>query len=172
MEDEGLPTYLCLLSVTQYLLFGSLRILKRHPLQHNGSYLLHQAISTQPTVVLSQDSSKFHVPASRPSAYWLSCIALWAIQDHDTHCLCDSHSIPIIFPQLFYLVSFQSKVICPLMKGVASFWKSLSCFSISHLRHRFCLVSSSSLFLIPFHSGMSGTHMGHSGDQGLLLIFV
>ena len=58
------------------------------------------------------------------------------------------------------------------MKGVASFWKSLSCFSISHLRHRFCLVSSSSLFLIPFHSGMSGTHMGHSGDQGLLLIFV
>ena len=24
-------------------------------------------------------------------------------------------------------------------------------------------------FLIPFHSGMSGTHMGHSGEQGLLL---
>ena len=45
-EDEGLPAYLCLLSVTQYLLFGSLRILKRHPLQHNGSYLLHPAIST------------------------------------------------------------------------------------------------------------------------------
>ena len=45
-EDEGLPRYLCLLSVTQYLLFGSLGILKRHALQHNDSYLLHQAIST------------------------------------------------------------------------------------------------------------------------------
>ena len=46
MEDEGLPTYLCLLSVTLYLFFGSLGILKRHSILHNDSYLLHQDIST------------------------------------------------------------------------------------------------------------------------------
>ena len=60
------------------------------------------------------------------------------------------------------------------MKGNSSVWKFLSCYSISHLRHRFCLIFfySTSLFLIPFHSGMSGTHMEHSGDQGLLLVFI
>ena len=42
MEDEGLPTYLCLLSMTLYLFFGSLGILKRHSILHNDSYLLHQ----------------------------------------------------------------------------------------------------------------------------------
>ena len=38
-------------------LFVRLGILKRHSLQHNYSYVHHQAISTQSTAVLSQDGS-------------------------------------------------------------------------------------------------------------------
>ena len=114
-------------------LLGSLGILKRHSLLHKYPYLLHQAISTQSTAVLFQDGSlKPHVPASRPHAHWFSCIAVWVIQGHNTHCLCDSNCIQIMFHQLFYVASFQSKVIYPLVMGLSSFWKSLPCFSISH----------------------------------------
>ena len=40
---------------------------------------------------------KSHLPASGPHTHWLNCIAVWAIQGHDTHCLCGSRSIQIIF---------------------------------------------------------------------------
>ena len=143
--------------------FPATQLLIRGPSGH-----LH-TVNSSP---LPESLSKSHLPASGPHTHWLNCIAVWAIQGHDTHCLCGSRSIWIIFHHLFYLVSFQSKVIYPLVKELASFWKSLPCFSISHMR--FCLASSypPSPFLVPFYTGISGTHMGHSGDQGLLLVFI
>ena len=103
--------------------FPATQLLIRGPSGH-----LH-TVNSSP---LPESLSKSHLPASGPHTHWLNCTAVWAIQGHDTHCLCGSHSIQIIFHHLFYLVSFHSKVIYPLVKELASLWKSLPFFSISH----------------------------------------
>ena len=112
--------------------FGSLGIVKRHSLLHKYPYLLHQAISTQSTAVLSQDGSlnpMFQLPD--PMHTGLAALQFGPYRA-TTHCLCGSHSIQIIFHQLLYAASFLSNVIYPLVMGLFSFLKSLPCFSISH----------------------------------------
>ena len=117
---------------------------------------------------------KSHLPASGPHTHWLNCIAVWAIQGHDTHCLCGSRSIWIIFHHLFYLVSFQSKVIYPLVKELASLWKSLPFFSISHHKAQVlsCFFLSSFSLLSSFlHRYIWNPH-GTFWWPGLLLVFI
>ena len=155
-------------------LFGSLGILKRHSLQHSYSYVDHQAISTQSTAVLSQNRSL------NPTFRLLDPIHTgWTALQFEpyramTHIVCVALALSKLYFIMFYLVSFQSKVIYPLVKELASFCKSLPCFSISHHKVQVlsCFFLSSFSLLSSFlHRYIWNPH-GTFWWPGLLLVFI
>ena len=74
--------------------YGGLGFLQEHSWLWSSSFPSPQAVSSQPTAVLSPGLlSKPHVPAPRPCLHWQTHVSSWDMQSCDLDPLCRSHSV-------------------------------------------------------------------------------
>ena len=156
--------------------YGSPGFLHKHSWLWISSLLSPQAVSLQPTAVLSPGLlSNPHIPALSPCVHWQTHFPVWGVQGCGADHLCRSHSVLSATDQPFHLPPKASDV--PLLSQLISLsvwslprvWEPLLCFSSpSWEQIPSCFLSSSFSLLSLVLLYYVGIFLVLSGVQGLL----